>query len=102
MSSESMNEGFRATSLELSGGYIPFARVEHCMVIVTDGGKFWLGTSNCEKSHFYATRGLGVLCTSTRLAESLSGIFQKSWDRPYKELTTEKGEFALREHGERK
>jgi phosphatidylserine/phosphatidylglycerophosphate/cardiolipin synthase-like enzyme len=87
---------------EWSGGYIPFARVEHCKFIVADTEKFWLGTSNCEKSYFYATRNVGVVCTSTHLAGILARIFQKSWDSPYKELITEKGEYALREHGERK
>jgi phosphatidylserine/phosphatidylglycerophosphate/cardiolipin synthase-like enzyme len=87
---------------EWSGGYISFARVEHCKFIVADGEKFWLGTSNCEKSYFYSTRNLGIVCTSTRLAGRLAKIFQKSWDSPYKELITEKGEYAPREHGERK
>jgi phosphatidylserine/phosphatidylglycerophosphate/cardiolipin synthase-like enzyme len=87
---------------EWSGGYISFARVEHCKFIVADGEKFWLGTSNCEKSYFYATRNLGVVCTSTHLAGMLARIFQKSWESPYKELITEKGEYAPREHGERK
>ena len=38
---------------EWPGGYIPFARVEHCKYIVADTEKFWLGTSNCEKSYYY-------------------------------------------------
>jgi phosphatidylserine/phosphatidylglycerophosphate/cardiolipin synthase-like enzyme len=87
---------------EWSGGYISFARVEHCKFIVADGEKFWLGTSNCEKSYFYSTRNLGVVCTSRHLAGRLADIFQKSWASPYKELITEKGEYAPREHGERK
>jgi phosphatidylserine/phosphatidylglycerophosphate/cardiolipin synthase-like enzyme len=87
---------------EWCGGYISFARVEHCKFIVADAEKFWLGTSNCEKSYFYATRNLGVVCTSTHLAGILARIFQKSWDSPYKELITEKGEYAPREHGEKK
>ena len=87
---------------EWSGGYISFARVEHCKFIVADNEKFWLGTSNCEKSYFYATRNLGILCTSTRLAETLARIFQKSWDSPYRELITQAGEYKPREHGEKK
>jgi phosphatidylserine/phosphatidylglycerophosphate/cardiolipin synthase-like enzyme len=87
---------------EWSEGYVSFARVEHCKFIVADAEKFWLGTSNCERSYFYATRNLGVTCTSARLAGMLARIFQKSWDSPYKQLIAEKGEYAPREHGERR
>ena len=87
---------------EWSGGYIPFARVEHCKHIVADHMKFWLGTSNCEKSYFYSSRNLGIVCTSARLAETLSRIFLKSWNSPYKELITRQGEYPAREHGEKR
>jgi phosphatidylserine/phosphatidylglycerophosphate/cardiolipin synthase-like enzyme len=86
---------------EWSGAYIPFARVEHCKYIVADNAKFWLGTSNCEKSYFYSSRNLGVVCTSGRLAGTLSRIFLKSWNSPYRELITKQGEYPPREHGER-
>jgi phosphatidylserine/phosphatidylglycerophosphate/cardiolipin synthase-like enzyme len=85
-----------------SGGYIPFARVEHNKVIVADGERFWLGTSNCEKGYYYGSRNLGVMCTSKRLAGRLAEIFQKSWVSPYRELITENGQYAPREHGEKK
>ena len=42
-----------------SGGYVPFVRVKHCKYIVADDTKFWLGTSNCEKSYFYRSRSPG-------------------------------------------
>ncbi|MBM2840724.1 MAG: phospholipase, partial [Bacteroidetes bacterium] len=29
-----------------SGGYVSFARVEHCKFVVVDSETFWLGTSN--------------------------------------------------------
>jgi phosphatidylserine/phosphatidylglycerophosphate/cardiolipin synthase-like enzyme len=87
---------------EWSGGYIPFARVEHCKYVVADGAKFWLGTSNCEKSYFYNTRNVGIICTSPKLAGTLSKIFFKSWNSPYKELITHTGIYAPREHGEKK
>jgi phosphatidylserine/phosphatidylglycerophosphate/cardiolipin synthase-like enzyme len=85
-----------------SGGYIPFARVEHCKYIVADGVRFWLGTSNCEKNYFYASRNLGIVGTSPNLAGALSRIFMKSWTSPYQEVITQAGEYAPREHGEKK
>ncbi|MCX6143726.1 MAG: phospholipase D-like domain-containing protein [Ignavibacteriales bacterium] len=87
---------------EWSGGYVSFARVEHCKYIVADESKFWLGTSNCEKSYFYSTRNMGVVCSSPTLAATLAKIFLRSWNSPYKELITQNGEYPQREHGERK
>jgi len=79
---------------EWSGGYIPYARVEHCKYIVADDTKFWLGTSNCEKGYFYRSRNLGIVCTSPNLAGALSRIFLKSWNSPYKQSITPTGEYA--------
>lgn len=87
---------------EWSGGYISFARVEHCKVIVADSEKFWLGTSNCSKSYFYTSRNLGVVVTGKRLTSKLTEIFDKSWNSPYRELLTRDGEYKAREHGEKK
>ena len=87
---------------EWSGGYIPFARVEHCKYIVADDTRFWLGSSNCERSYFYSTRNLGVVCESPTLAKTLARIFHRSWDGPYMELITQKGEYKAREHGEKR
>jgi phosphatidylserine/phosphatidylglycerophosphate/cardiolipin synthase-like enzyme len=85
-----------------SGGYISYARVEHCKYIVADDTMFWLGTSNCEKGYFYRSRNLGIVCTSPNLAGALSKIFLKSWNSPYKQLIMPTGEYAPREHGVKK
>ena len=87
---------------EWEGGYISFARVEHCKYIVADDASFWLGTANCEKSYFYSTRNLGVAGKSPFLAGTLSRIFLKSWNSPYKELISPSGTYIPREHGEKK
>jgi phosphatidylserine/phosphatidylglycerophosphate/cardiolipin synthase-like enzyme len=87
---------------EWSGGYVSFARVEHCKVIIADSEKFWLGTSNHSKSYFHTSRNLGVICTGKQLAGILTRIFDKSWNSPYKQLITQDGVYEAREHGERK
>lgn len=87
---------------EWSGGYIPFARVEHCKFICVDGERFWLGTSNGEKSYFYTSRNLGVIVENRKLGERLHQIFMNSWDGPYTETIRPGGEYKEREHGERK
>lgn len=87
---------------EWSGGYISYARVEHCKFIVADDTTFWLSSANCEKSYFYSTRNLGIVGTSAALSSKLTKIFNKSWNSPYKELITPEGKYQPREHGEKK
>lgn len=87
---------------EWSGGYIPYARVEHGKYIVADEASFWLGTSNCARDYYYASRNLGLIVGSPRMAGVLARVFLKSWDSPYRELITPTGEYAPREHGERR
>lgn len=67
---------------EWSGGYIPFARVEHCKFMVTDREWLWLGTSNWEPSYFLDSRNLGVVVQQTALALQAHGIFERSWAAP--------------------
>jgi phosphatidylserine/phosphatidylglycerophosphate/cardiolipin synthase-like enzyme len=86
---------------EWSGGYISFARVEHCKFIVADDKDFWLGTSNCERNYYYSSRNLGIVGKSSSLAKTLSKIFLKSWESPYKELITMYGDYKARYHGEK-
>lgn len=70
---------------EWSGGYVSFARVQHCKFIVADRSTFWLGTSNAEKSYFYSGRNLGITVQSHRLAGTVGDIFNTSWESPYAE-----------------
>lgn len=67
---------------EWSGGYIPFARVEHCKYMVVDGEWLWLGTSNWEPSYFLSTRNLGFTIRNAPLARRARGIFETSWNAP--------------------
>ncbi len=65
-----------------SGGYIPFARVEHCKYLVADDRVLWLGTSNWEPSYFHTSRNVGLTCESAALATQAAGIFATSWSAP--------------------
>jgi phosphatidylserine/phosphatidylglycerophosphate/cardiolipin synthase-like enzyme len=84
---------------EWSGGYVSFARVEHCKFIVVDSSSFWLGTSNAEKSYFYNTRNLGVVARNKRLASLLHRVFMKSWEGPYIEIVKPGMTYQTRNHG---
>lgn len=66
-----------------SGGYIPYARVEHCKYCVVDDSLSWLGTSNWGRSYFYSSRNLGLVIKNPTLNQRLRQIFNKSWDSPY-------------------
>jgi len=81
-----------------SGGYIPFARVEHCKFIVADESAFWLGTSNAEKSYFYTSRNVGMIVKNKKLAETVKNVFLKSWNSTYTELINPGKEYEPRKH----
>lgn len=86
---------------EWSGGYIPFARVEHCKYLVIDNTQCWLGTSNWEKGYFYNLRNFGVVVKNNKVAGILRGIFLKGWDGKYTELVKKDVEYTPRKHGEK-
>lgn len=68
---------------EYSGGFIPFARVDHRKILIVDKNFVWLGTSNWEKSYFYKGRNLGIVVENEKVNKILKEIFLKSWNGPY-------------------
>lgn len=86
---------------EWSGGYISFARVEHCKYVVADSMECWVGSSNAEKSYFYRTRNVGASVENRTITGLLRRIFFKDWDGPYTHPITPAGTYAPREHGEK-
>ncbi len=71
-----------STIAEWSGGYIPFARVEHCKYLVADTLTTWVGTSNWEPSYFLASRNLAVTMRNRPLASAAHRMFETSWNAP--------------------
>uniref|UniRef100_A0A832MJU1 PLD phosphodiesterase domain-containing protein n=1 Tax=Eiseniibacteriota bacterium TaxID=2212470 RepID=A0A832MJU1_UNCEI len=65
-----------------SGGYIPFARVEHCKYAVVDGERLWIGTSNWEPGYFTASRNMGLVIEGRTLARQARRVFETSWRAP--------------------
>ena len=68
---------------EWSGGFIPFARVEHCKYMVVDTQRVWLGTSNWSYSYFHTSRNLALVMSGKWSARLVHRIFRKSWNSPY-------------------
>lgn len=84
---------------EWSGGYIPFARVEHCKYMTVDGEWLWIGTSNWEPGYFLNTRGLAFFVRNERLAKQARGIFETSWNAPSAAAWTPDAKLPERVHG---
>lgn len=89
-----------STVPEWSGGYIPFARVDHRKYLLVDGIKCWLGTSNWEKSYFYSGRNIGVVIENRKIVQKLRDIYLMSWDGPYSYLIKPEVEYAPPRVGE--
>lgn len=68
---------------EWSGGHIPYARVEHLKIAVSDENMCWIGTANAEKSYFRNTRNVGIMVQNQKLASEVKYIFMKGWNGPY-------------------
>ena len=86
---------------EWSGGYIPFARVEHCKIIIADDHTFWLGTSNMEKGYFDSSRNLGIVIMNKGLTTRLANKFNRSWNNPTAETIRAETVYMPREYRER-
>jgi phosphatidylserine/phosphatidylglycerophosphate/cardiolipin synthase-like enzyme len=65
-----------------SGGFIPYARVIHAKLVVADGQRGWVGTSNFERDYFYESRNVGMLVEGW-FASQLDDFFERTWKSPY-------------------
>ena len=83
------------------GGYISFARVEHCKYMVVDGARLWLGTSNLEPSYFLTSRNLAITVHHLPLALEARKIFERSWSGPTATPFGPDTKLPPREHGEK-
>jgi len=72
-----------STIPQWSGGFIPFARVEHCKYMVIDRKILWVGTSNWSRDYFHNSRNVEMVVESEPIAQRLWKIFYGSWHGPY-------------------
>lgn len=89
-----------STVPEWSGGYIPFARVEHCKYAVVDTTWAWVGTSNWEPGYFHASRNLSVTMKNRNLAEQAREVFRVSWEAPGAAPLDPDATYPAKIHGE--
>ena len=83
-----------------SGGYIPFARVEHCKYFVADTLWTWVGTSNWSPDYFHASRNLGAIMRNRGIASAARAIFEASWRAPGAAPLAPDSTYAPKIHGE--
>jgi phosphatidylserine/phosphatidylglycerophosphate/cardiolipin synthase-like enzyme len=89
-----------STVPEWSGGYIPFARVEHCKYVVVDTLWTWVGTSNWSPDYFFASRNLAVTMMNRPLARQARAIFETSWRAPGAAPLVPDSTYTPKVHGE--
>ncbi len=78
------NVHVRLTTIpQWSGGFIPFARVEHAKFLVVDGRRAWVGTSNWESDYFFRSRNVGLILDDPGLGGRLDRLFAADWGAPY-------------------
>jgi phosphatidylserine/phosphatidylglycerophosphate/cardiolipin synthase-like enzyme len=89
-----------STVPEWKGGYIPFARVEHCKYLVADTLMTWVGTSNWSPDYFHATRNVAVTMQDRPIARQARAIFETSWRAPGAAALSPDSTYAPKVHGE--
>lgn len=65
---------------QFSGGYIPYARVDHSKYFISDEDISWLSTSNWEWSYFSSCRNATMIIENKKINEQLGKVFDRSWD----------------------
>lgn len=68
-----------STLPDWSGGYIPFARVDHCKYAVADTQTTWVGTANWGPGYFYGSRNLALTMRNRPLALDARRVFESGW-----------------------
>jgi phosphatidylserine/phosphatidylglycerophosphate/cardiolipin synthase-like enzyme len=86
---------------EWSGGYIPFARVDHCKYAAVDGERLWVGTSNWEPGYFRGSRNLAVTIENRAIASQARATFETSWRSGDNVVVREGATYTPRVHGEK-
>ncbi len=72
-----------STIPEWSGGFVPFARVQHSKYLVIDEDTSWVGSSNWERGYFYSCRNMGMIIHSRKINNLLRKVFFTTWESSY-------------------
>ena len=78
---------------EFSGGFIPYARVDHAKFVTVDGRLCWLGTANWGSGYFDDSRNVSLFLQGQGATTVADRFFQQSWHSPYAETVDPQGEY---------
>ncbi len=70
---------------EHSGGFIPYARVEHCKYFIADNNISWVSSANWERGYFYGSRNTTIVIDNKNVNKALKKIFTIDWNSQYTE-----------------
>jgi len=90
-----------STIPQWSGGYISFARVEHCKMMIIDDNMSWVGSSNWKRNYFFNSRNVAVIIEDNLINATLTKLFLKSWDGPYSWKIDPEMEYKPKYYGEK-
>ena len=79
---------------EYSGGFIPYARVEHAKYLTVDGHLLWIGTSNWSRGYFHDSRNVSLFFLGRGATRDPDRFFNLSWHGPYTETVDPSAEYA--------
>jgi len=79
---------------EYSGGFIPYARVEHAKYLTVDGHTLWIGTSNWSRGYFHNSRNISLFFRGAGATRDPDRFFNLSWHGPYAEIVDPAGDYA--------
>ncbi|MEP7145513.1 MAG: phospholipase D-like domain-containing protein [bacterium] len=65
---------------QYSGGFIPYARVDHSKYLISDNNISWISTSNWEWSYFNNSRNATIIIDNEKVNSELSKVFMRIWD----------------------
>ncbi len=68
---------------EWSGGFIPYARVEHPKYMIADDNVCWIGTSNWTRGGFFQSRNVSLFFYGKGIAAEAGAFFDGSWNSKY-------------------
>ena len=73
-----------STIPQYSEGFIPYSRVQHCKMMVSDKYS-WISTANFERSYFYECRNATFIIDNRKVKEELEIVFMRVWNSSYAE-----------------
>ncbi|MFH1842042.1 MAG: phospholipase D-like domain-containing protein [bacterium] len=83
-----------------SGGFVPYARVEHAKYLVADEAACWIGTANWSRSYFHTSRNLSLFLRGNAATRDPIAFFDRSWNSKYAEVVDPDGRYEPPRIGE--